>query len=198
MRPLKIATLYGENNSSFLIRCLTPLLWLKEQRAIEVLPQEKAWEADLVYLHGMHGWPGAPGLVRSLKRNGIRVVADLDADVLSQTAQTAVTPVRKFFASVDALTTPTEPLAASLARLNTKVLVNPNGLNLKLWQTAGRSGMRNQARTVGFAGTASHAANLDLLRPALAKLSHEFKVQEIRFVCFGFRPVWLSNTVADA
>ena len=44
----------------------------------------------------------------------------------------------------------------------------------------------------------THAANVDLLRPALAKLSYEFKVQGIRFVCFGFRPHWLSSTMADA
>jgi glycosyltransferase involved in cell wall biosynthesis len=203
MRPLKIVLLHSENNASFQVRCQTPLLWLKEQRSIEVLPQEKAWEADLVFLHGMQGWPGSLGLVRSLQRSGIRVVADMDADLLSEEvvpeqAKANLTPVREFFKTVDALTAPTVPLANALAKLNTNVLVTPNGLNLKLWQTAGRFGVRTQARTVGFAGTISHLANMDMLRPVLAKLSHEFKVQGIRFVCMGFRPLWLSNTVADA
>ncbi|MCU1337860.1 MAG: hypothetical protein JWO19_3441 [Bryobacterales bacterium] len=197
MRPLKIAILHGDNGSSFHVRCQTPLLWLKEQRAIEVLPQEKAWEADLAFLHGMQGWPGSLGLVRSLKRNGIRVVADLDAGILPQET-TAKRPVREFLQSVDALTVPTEPLATSLAEINTKVQVAPNGLDLKQWRKPSQFGVRNQARTVGFAGTVSHAANVDLLRPALAKLAYEFKVQGIRFVCFGLRPAWLSNTLADA
>jgi glycosyltransferase involved in cell wall biosynthesis len=197
VRPFKIATLHGEKNGSFLVRCQTPLLWLKEQRAIEVLPQEKAWEADLVFLHGIHTWPGALSLVRSLKRNGIRVVADMDVDVLSKSSKTIELPVREFLGAVDAITVPTEPLAASLATLNTRVLVNSNGLNLKLWRPADKFGVRNQARTVGFAGSVSHLADLDLLRPALAKLANEFKVQGIRFVCFGFRPAWLSQTLAD-
>jgi glycosyltransferase involved in cell wall biosynthesis len=201
MRPLKIAILRKDNSSSFLVRCLTPLQWLKEQRAIEVLPEEKAWEADLVFLHEMHAWPGSMGMVRSLKRDGIRVVADLDADVLAETAKTGETPaarVRELLGEVDALTVPTEPLAASLAKVNTQVLVTPNGLNLKMWRQADKSGVRSRACTMAFAGTPSHSANLDLLRPALANLSHEFKVQGIRFVCFGLRPAWLSSTVADS
>jgi len=203
MRSLKIAILHGDNGSGFLVRCQTPLLWLKEQRAIEVLPQEKAWEADLVFLHGMQGWAGALGLVRSLQRNGIRVVADLDADVLADKdlpdeARIGQEPIREFFGMVDALTAPTEPLATSLEKLNRKVLVTPNGLNLKLWRTTGRFGVRNQVRTVGFAGTISHLTNVEILRPALKKLSHEFKVQGIRFVCLGFRPPWLSSVLASA
>ncbi len=201
MKSLKIGILRSENNSSFLLRCLTPLLWLKEQGAIEVLPQDKTLESDLVFLHGMHGWPGSPGLVRSWKRHGIRVVADLDSNPLLASAKTVAAPetqVREFLNAVDVVTVPTDPLAASLSEVNPRVLVTPNGLNLALWRKTDKFPARSQARTVGFAGTPSHAADVDLLRPALAKLSHDFKVRGIRFVCFGFRPVWLSSTVANA
>jgi len=203
MRPLKIAILHSENNGHFQVRCHTPLLWLKEQGAIEVVPQDKAWEADLVYLQGMQGWPGSLGLVRSLKRNGIRVVADMDADLLepgkgSEISEQAYSRIREFLGSVDALTVPTERLAGQLSRVSSKVVVTPNGIHLDAWRKANKLSVRNRARTVGFAGSPSHSANLDLLRPALAKLSHEFKVQGIRFVCFGFRPTWLSSTVTGA
>ena len=203
MKPLKIAILHSENSGSYQVRCQTPLLWLKEQGAIEVLPQNKAWEADLVYLQGMQGWPGSLGLVRSFKRNGIRVVADMDADLLEPTKGSEVSEqvharILEFLGAVDALTAPTERLAGQLSRVNSTVVVTPNGINLDVWRKANRVSVRNRARTVGFAGSPSHSVNLDLLRPALAKLSHEFKVQGIRFVCFGLRPAWLSSTVTGA
>ena len=149
MRPLKIAVLHSETNSSFVVRCQTPLLWLKEQRAIEVLPQEKAWEADLVFLHGMQGWPGSLAMVRSLKRNGIRVIADLDGDVLPDhelppEARPIAAMSREFWGTVDALTAATEPLAKTLEGLNPAILVTPNGINLKAWPQSDKFAVRKQ------------------------------------------------------
>ena len=47
MRPLKIAILHPKFDSSFRVRCHTPLMWLKGQRAIEMVPATKVWEADM-------------------------------------------------------------------------------------------------------------------------------------------------------
>jgi glycosyltransferase involved in cell wall biosynthesis len=116
----------------------------------------------------------------------------------SEAAEQAYSRIREFLGAVDALTVPTERLAGQLSRTNNTVFVTPNGINLDVWRKANKVAARNRARTVGFAGSPSHSVNLDMLRPALAKLSHEFKVQGIRFVCFGLRPAWLSSTVTGA
>ncbi len=186
MRPLKVAILHHDRGGSFHARCHTPLVWLQSQRAIEVLPAIRAWEADVVLLHNQ--WqPGALALVHSLRRHGIRVVADVDEDQSRD---------RQLIEALDAVLVPTEHLAAKLARFHSRILVTPNGIDLTLWRNAAKA--RDRKRVVGFAGTPSHGANLELLRPALAKLSKKFQDEEIHFVCFGFRPPWLAGVVSGA
>lgn len=207
MRPLKIAVLRSLHDSSFRTRCQLPLAWLQNQRAIDVIPPMKAWEADVVLLHGQ--WqPGGLAIANSLRRHGIRVVADLDEDVFAAPAEhpsaktyrdTAFQArVRQLLAAVDTVFVPTDHLASKLAGLAPRISVTPNGIQLEEWRQVAKPKAFDRVRVVGFAGTASHTASLDLLRPALAKLSNKFREQEIRFACFGFRPSWLSGIVAGA
>jgi glycosyltransferase involved in cell wall biosynthesis len=125
------------------------------------------------------------------------VVADCDEDVLAVKEGRGIARVRGLLGAADAITVPTGALAESLSRVNEKAVVAPNGIDLNAWAKVDRFGARKQVRTVGFCGTDSHAANIDLLRPVLAKLSHEFTVQGIRFMCFGIRPIWLAGTVSN-
>src|SRR5262249_18320372 len=67
-----------------------------------------------------------------------------------------------------------------------------------MWRKLPAPKVRDRVCNIGFVATASHAANLEILRPALAKLAPKFKEQDIRFVCFGFRPPWLSGVVPGA
>jgi glycosyltransferase involved in cell wall biosynthesis len=207
MRPLKIAILRSKHDSSFRVRCQVPLSWLQGQRAVEVLPPMKAWEADVVLLHGQ--WqPGALAVVRSLRRHGIRVVADLDEDIFAAPTEHPSAEVysdaafqarvSELIPEVDAVFVPTDYLAAKVARFQSKISVNPNGLDLDEWRKVTKSRARDRVRVVGFAGTPSHKANLEILRPALAKLSNRFWKEEIRFVCFGFRPPWLLDVLPGA
>jgi glycosyltransferase involved in cell wall biosynthesis len=206
MRPLKIAILHGRQGSSLQVRCYTPLTWLESQRAIEIVPAFRAWEAEIVLLHGQ--WqPSALAMGSSLKRQGIRVVADLDEDIFAAPAEhpsagayrDAVfqARVRQLLGAVDAVLVPTAYLAAKLARCSSRVVVTPNGIDLEKWRTV-KPKAPGRVRVIGFAGNASQGANLEVLRPALAKLSNKFREQEIRFVCFGFRPSWLSGVVPGA
>ena len=210
MRPLKIAILHSNEDSSFRVRCHQPLSWLVKQRAIEVIPPMNGWEADVVLMHGQ--WqPGALAVVTSLRRHGIRVVADLDEDVFAAPHAFAAPAghatagvlgdaaflgrVREVLSAVDAVLTPTHNLAAKLARFQAKVLVTPNGIDLGAWPKAKS---RDRVRVVGFAGGASHLDNLEILRPVLAKLANRFWKEEIRFICLGVRPSWLLDVVAGA
>ncbi len=189
MRPLRIATLHSYKDRSFLVRCHDPLSWLQNQAAIEWLPPMKAWEADVVLLHRQ--WqPGALAVVRSLQRHGIRVIADVQ-EQLSEVKPLA----RQLCETVDAVLVPNEFLASRLSRFNSKVVVSPSGIDLASWRKLLAPKPRDRVRTVGFAGSASHTANIEILRPALATLSNKFKEQGIRFVCFGFQPPWLSGVV---
>lgn len=126
MRPLRIAVLRSKEDSSYRVRCHAPLMWLQRQRAIEVVPPLKAWEADVVLLHGQ--WqPGGLAVARSLRRHGIRVVADLDEDIFNAPAEHPSAAMyrdpalqarcRELLGAVDALFVPTEHLASKLASL---------------------------------------------------------------------------------
>ncbi len=192
MRPLKVAILHSQKDRSYLVRCDEPLSWLKKQAAIECLSPMQAWEADVVLLHRQ--WqPGALAVVRSLQRNGIRVIADVDEHLPE------VQPLaRQLCETVDAVIVPNEFLASRLSRFNSKVVVNPSGIDLASWRKLLAPKPRDRVRTVGFAASASHSANLEILRPALAKLSNKFKEQGIRFVSFGFRPPWLAGVMPGA
>ena len=207
MRPLRIAILRSNENSSYRVRCRVPLTWLQRQQAVEVVPALKAWEADVVLLHGQ--WqPGGMGVARSLQRHGIRVVADLDEDIFNVNAEhpsaamyrdpALQTRCRELLGAVDAVFVPTEYLASKLAPLSARISVVPTGINLETWRHAPKPKTRDRVHIVGFAGTASESASLEILRPVLAKLSGKLKDQEIRFVCFGFRPAWLSGVMPGA
>src|SRR5271169_6462663 len=136
MRPLRIAILRSKENGSFRVRCQAPLMWLQRQRAVEVIPPLRAWEADVVLLHGQ--WlPGALALVGSLRRHGIRVVADLDEDLFAVPpehpsaemygAAAFQERVSQLIPALDAVFVPTDYLAAKLAPFHSRISVNPNG-----------------------------------------------------------------------
>src|SRR5580704_15387772 len=131
MRPLKVVVLRSNQDSgSFRVRCHTPLSWLKKQGAVEVIPPIHAWEADVVMLHGQ--WQrGVLALVGSLRRHGIRVVADLDEDVFAAPANHPLgamysdgsfrARVSELIQAVDAVFVPTEHLATKLAQIASKI-----------------------------------------------------------------------------
>ncbi len=196
MRPLKVAILHNHRNGSFRVRCQAPTAWLQKQGAIEVVPPLHAWTADVVILHNQ--WhPGADALVRSFKRHGLRVVADLDEDIFSASAQHQ-THVRQLLGVVDATFVPTEHLAEKIASLSSNISITPNGVDLADWRSLAKPRPEDRVRVVGFAGTSSHSANLDMLRPALAKLASKFKEQDIRFISVGCRPPWLADVMPGA
>ena len=207
MKPLRIAILHRKPDSSYRVRCHTPLTWLQSHRAVEIVPAFRAWEADVVLLHGQ--WqPAALAMATSLKRDGIRVVADLDEDIFTAPAEhpsagvyrdaAFQARVRQLLATVDAVFAPTAYLAAKLARFGSNISVTPNGIDLETWRQVVKPKAPGPVRVIGFAGAASHGANLEILRPVLAKLSNKLREQEIRFVCFGFRPSWLAGVVPGA
>jgi glycosyltransferase involved in cell wall biosynthesis/GT2 family glycosyltransferase len=192
MRPLRVATLHSKKDRSFLTRCHEPLSWLKQQSAVEWLPPMKAWEADVVVMHRQ--WQaGALAVVRSLMRNGIRVVVDLDEEL-----QAAQPRMRQLCEAADAVTVANGYLALRLGISDSKIAMCPSGIDLSQWRKLPAPKPRERARTVGFAATASHSANLEILRAALPKLAQKFKEQDVRFVCFGFRPAWLSGVMPGA
>jgi glycosyltransferase involved in cell wall biosynthesis len=192
MRPLRVATLHSQKDRSFLTRCHQPLSWLQTQCAIEWLEPMKAWEADVVFMH-RQTQPGALAVVRSLQRNGIRVVADLDEALLESQPR-----VRELCETVDAVVVSNGSVGSSLSVPESRIAVCPSGIDLALWRKLPAPKTRDRVQTVGFVAAASHASNLEILRPALAKLAPKFKELDIRFVCFGFRPPWLSGVVPGA
>ncbi len=200
MRPLRIAILHsgssrGNRESSFRVRCHTPLTWLQSQRAVEILPPLKAFESDVVLMHDQ--WqPGAQALVGSLMRHGIRVVADLDEDIFATGDDALQERVRALISAVDAVVVPTDYLAAKVTSFQRKVSVTPNGIELSAWPKGTKT--KDRVRVVGFAGGASHQGNLEMLRPVLARLAKRLRKEEIQFVCFGFRPPWLSEVLPAA
>jgi len=164
----------------------------------------KAWEADVVLLHRQ--WqPGALGIVRSLQRHGIRVVADVDEEVFAVPEEHPFAVqyreagfearAGELIRTVDGLFVPTDRLAARLSRYSSKISVTPNGLDLGIWRKAAKPKTRDRVRVIGFAGTATHTSSLEILRPVLAKLASRLRKEDIQFVCFGLRPSWLPDLV---
>src|ERR1700733_7494404 len=116
MRPLKIAIFHGQRDRSLLVRCHQPIGWLERLGAIEILPVLKAWEADVALLHNY--WePEAMGILRSLQRNGIRVVANVDRDLFDGQDRESPPRTRQICEAVDAVFVPNRPLASCLSRV---------------------------------------------------------------------------------
>jgi len=205
LNRLKIAVLRNREDGSFRVRCQTPLAWLQKEGAIEIVPPLRAWEADVVLLHAQ--WQrGADAVVRSLRRHGIRVVTDVDENIFAAPPFHPLAAVyadaefqvraRHIIGAVDAVLAATAHLAETLKPLNSKVAVTPNGIELSAWPNVTHA--QDRVRVIGFAGLASHQDDLEMLRPALNKLSGTFAKEKIRFVCLGCRPPWLSETLPGA
>src|SRR5271166_2390903 len=127
-----------------------------------MLPALKAWEADVALLGQWQ--PGAVAMVRSLQRNGIRVAADVDGDTHRDPEFQSGT--RQVCGTVDAVFVSNNPLASRVSRWNEKVVVTPGGIDLALWRGLSAAKAKEPGRVVGFAATAAHAANIEVLRPA--------------------------------
>ena len=197
MRPLRIATLHSHKGGSFLLRCEAPLKKLQAQGAVTVVSPLMAWEADVVLFHDQ--WqPGSLDVMRSLQQHGIRVVVDVDGDIVTAPDAGFQERARKLMETADALLVPCDAVAGKLGKLNPKVLVSPTGIDLDVWRNTGKETARDKVRVVGFAASPAEIANIDIVRPVLAKLAYKFKEQNIRMICFGFQPAWLRDVFAAA
>lgn len=193
-RPLKVAILGSQENTSFRIRCMTPLSWLLKQGVVEMAP---LWETGVVLLNGPWRTDVLP-VIRSLRRNDIRILANLDAEALAGNAQSPEL-LGEVFSLTDGLLVPTENLASTLAQSHSRIFVQPDGLDIEAWQKAAKPREFDRVRVIGFAGDEVESADLHaIVRPVLARLANRLANEQIRFVCFGVKPAWLGDLAIHA
>lgn len=149
--------------------------------------------ADLILIQRTFPQAGAWPLVEKALASGKPVLYDIDdllLDVpedhpLKKRLQLCVPFVRELLARADLTTVSTPTLAAAVAPLAKKVLVLANRLPDALWRTKAPAKSKQPGRLrIGFAGTASHQADLALIEDALLEIAAKHH-GAVEFVFYG-------------
>lgn len=129
--------------------------------------------------------------VQAWKSAGGRLIHDIDDDMLDAAsleargvagnAHEVVERVRLLATQADLVIASTRPLASKLRALNPNVAVVPNAIDRELWglhrprnHHQGEFARRGDVVRIGYVGTPTHVADLDLIAPAMKALADRF------------------------
>jgi glycosyltransferase involved in cell wall biosynthesis/GT2 family glycosyltransferase len=152
-------------------------------------PAHRLCDALLIQRDAAEDVPTARRIIDACRNRGIRVVYEVDDILLdspalgSRTGLERAVRMRQVSAYLaeraDAVVVSSKPLADRYRELNPHVSVVPNALDPDLWGLNEEGGVRRGSGgegpvRIGFMGTFGHGADLDILTPALERLSREF------------------------
>ena len=146
------------------------------------------WPDVVVFARTYHPNQKPIELMRQFKAHGKRIVWDIDDDfwaVNPDNPSILVSNAYKdqyetFVREADAITTPSEVLAAKMRKLTKKpIFICPNAIDFRRYQE--RPKMHNEL-IVGYAGASSHWGDLNLIGDVILKLQEKY---EFAFVLYG-------------
>lgn len=139
------------------------------------------------------------------KATGKAVLYEIDDDLLDGESlrsrgfkgdvQTLINKVRFLAKTADLVTVSTQPLAKIIRQINPNVRVIPNALDVRHWQL-NNSSERNVPRLdlipnrpirIGYIGTPTHDADLDLIAPAMQAIQKKYGARVEIEVIGGFQ-----------
>lgn len=193
------------------IRLLQPLSHPEAAAGAEMIVASAAealhMRADLLVTHrnALPDPAAAEALIRHCRQSGMRLVYDLDDDLLHVPRDHAdadllrgrAATVRRLIGGADAVWVATEALAERLRPVRGDSRVVPNGLDEHLWFPDGPPPIaRGQGPVrVLLMGTATHDADFALVAPALARLRRQhgdmLSVDMIGFAARPGLPPWI-------
>jgi GT2 family glycosyltransferase/glycosyltransferase involved in cell wall biosynthesis len=152
----------------------------------------------------------ADALAAHCRDTGATLVYDLDDDLLHIPREhpdaVALRPkaklVQRMLRHAGLVSVSTPALAASLAPLRRDVVVQPNGLDERLWADLPRGASPGRQRHGGpvrllCMGTATHGQDFSLVEPALARLKETFGdrvvIDMVGFTTQGDLPEWIER-----
>lgn len=195
MQPLRIAVLTPESRVSagYFYRVEVPFFSAARSNRVRLLfpgdgglsLDDVLARADAVFVQRMLSVPGwdVPRLVQTLRRARIPLVYELDDDLTNLPAtnprkafwDARQDDVRRLVAEADLVVVSTEALRERFGRENANLHVYPNHLDLAVLAAHGVAHRpptpEGSPIRVGYAGSATHAADLRLLEGVLAELA---------------------------
>jgi GT2 family glycosyltransferase/glycosyltransferase involved in cell wall biosynthesis len=183
------------------IRLILPTddLAAAENFAYSMVTQEIALKrvADILICqrHAVASLAQAEALIAHCRATGMRLVYDLDDDLLTVPPAHAEasklrsrTPiVRRLLAAADQVWVSTDALRRRLSGLRADALVLENALDMRLWNALQVPRPRPAPLRILYMGTATHDAELELLVPVARRLHVQFG-DGLRFDILGVTP----------
>lgn len=201
--PLRIAVFSLElpHYACALLRVLAPareagveLAWAARSDGTNyAISEDVVAGCDLILVQRAFPQPETWPLIERLLAANIPVVYELDdllldlpdAHPLKSRFALCEPYVRKLLGRADLVTVSTSALAAACAPLAKRVEVLPNALPEALWRRRPPARrVRGAPVRLGFAGTASHQADLELIEPALEEIAGKFK-EKVELILYG-------------
>ncbi|WP_186307979.1 glycosyltransferase [Paraburkholderia sp. BCC1884] len=189
---LAVVETYGKHASPCAyIRILLPLMKIASQRPLTVkvvAPEHVSdYVADTVYTHRVALAGGdALTVVEHCRRNNMRLVYDIDDDLLSiaegdhpeKDVYAAYAQSIRLLASEAAhVHVSTDALRQKMSAFSRHVKLVPNALDGDLWHLGSERSARpaNGSVSILYMGTQTHGADFEMVQPALARLKSKYR-----------------------
>ncbi|MFM0113507.1 glycosyltransferase [Paraburkholderia nemoris] len=198
---LAVVETYGKHASPCAyIRVLLPLLKIASKQPLTVKVVEAGrlsdYVADAVYTHRV-ALSGGDALtaVEHCRRNNMRLVYDLDDDLLAiaesdhperEVYAGYAQSIRLLASEASSVHVSTDSLRQKLAAFSRNVKIVPNALDDDLWHLSEERPARASGQPVSilYMGTQTHAADFEMIKPALVRLKSKYRDQ-VRICVIG-------------
>lgn len=131
---------------------------------------------------------------------GLKWVVDIDDNIYASSKDNPASdnadilrPNRELCLSLaDGLTVSVSNLKELYSQLNPNVLVQPNGIDFKVWDKL--QVRKHKKIRIGWRGAYGHKQDLELIRPAMEKIKAAYP--NVEFVTFGYSPGFEDETLS--
>jgi GT2 family glycosyltransferase/glycosyltransferase involved in cell wall biosynthesis len=205
--PLRVLVFSSEPRASACahLRLIAPLRRLRPRIEIhwarrgDVFDTSGVEDADIIVFQRLFPSAGTADLCRRILQGNVPVLYELDDDFWhvpeNHPHRNAIACFKPYILEclgrADAVTVSTQELATRLRSLARAVHVLPNTVDTKMWEhVLRRTAMRDDGSAevvIGFAGTPTHRADLDIVSEALVRIRKRYG-DRVRFRFLGCPP----------
>jgi glycosyltransferase involved in cell wall biosynthesis len=154
---------------------------------------ENAKGADVIFSNAIFDQNEIIKILNLREWSGAKWVVDIDDDLYSVSTDNPASKnvegiIRNFelcLSLADGVTVSVPSLKEKYKKLNPNIYVNPNGQDVKMWDSLKKPHVPRKEIRIGWRGASGHSADVSLVYPALKEIKKKYDVD---FVTLGVKP----------
>lgn len=154
---------------------------------------ENAKGADVIFSNAIFSQDEILKILNLREWSGAKWIVDIDDDLYSVSSDNPASKnvegiIRNFelcLSVADGVTVSVPSLKEKYKKLNSNIYVNPNGQDVKMWDSLKKPHVPRKEIRIGWRGAQGHSADVMLAYPALKEIKKRYDVD---FVTLGVKP----------